>query len=177
MKIRNGFVSNSSSSSFVVIFPTEPKSVEDVKKYLFDEGQEYFTHPYDDDAGFSVDQVSETVWYDICGQKKNKIKKAIKEFKSGSLDGDGAPDYNDFSHIKDWTEKWKAYDDANEKYAKKYANSFFNIRKLKLKKLNNEEITEAIYIFHYADEDGSYGSALEHGDLFRKLKHVRISKH
>lgn len=107
MKIRNGFVSNSSSSSFVVIFPTEPKCVEDVKKYLFDEGQEYFTHPYDDDAGFSVDQVAETVWNDICGQKKNKIKKAIKEFKSGGLDVAGGPDYDDFSHIKDWNQRWK----------------------------------------------------------------------
>lgn len=54
---------------------------------------------------------------------------------------------------------------------------FFNLRKLKLKEIANEEISESVYIFSYADEDGSYGSALEHGELFNKLKHIRISKH
>jgi hypothetical protein len=40
MKIRNGFVSNSSSSSFIVALPFEPKSREDVKKTLFDNSPE-----------------------------------------------------------------------------------------------------------------------------------------
>lgn len=40
MKIRSGFVSNSSSNSFIVIFPTEPKSVDDVKNFLFDKEDE-----------------------------------------------------------------------------------------------------------------------------------------
>ncbi|HMZ46899.1 MAG TPA: gliding motility-associated C-terminal domain-containing protein [Chitinophagaceae bacterium] len=37
MKIRNGFVSNSSSSSFIVLFPKEPKNATDVKNMLFKE--------------------------------------------------------------------------------------------------------------------------------------------
>lgn len=176
MKIRSGFVSNSSSSSFVVIFPTEPKNVDDVKKYLFKEDQQYFLNPYDDD-NYTVEQVAETVWKDICDQKKNKYKKAIKELKSGSLDVDDAPDYDNFSHITDWNQRWKAYDKACEQHAKKLANKLFNLRKLKLQKINGEEINEAMYIFEYSDNDGSYFSSLEHGDLFRNLKHVRISKH
>lgn len=176
MKIRNGFVSNSSSSSFVVVFPTEPKSVEDVKKYLFKEDQQYFLNPYDDD-NYTVGQVAETVWNDICSQEKNKFKDIISEISSGSLDVADAPDYNDFYHITDWNQRWKAYDDACEKHAKKIANKMFNLRKMKLKKINGEEITEAMYIFEYSDNDGSYFSSLEHGDLFRNLKHVRISKH
>ena len=35
MKIRNGFVSNSSSSSFILVFPDEPYSVEKVKDMMF----------------------------------------------------------------------------------------------------------------------------------------------
>ena len=35
MKTRNGFVSNSSSSSFIVGFDTIPKTVEELKKLLF----------------------------------------------------------------------------------------------------------------------------------------------
>lgn len=34
MKIRNGFVSNSSSSSFIVVFDRKPESIEDVEKQL-----------------------------------------------------------------------------------------------------------------------------------------------
>lgn len=37
MKIRNGFVSNSSSSSFVVLFSHEPQNEEDLKEMMFKE--------------------------------------------------------------------------------------------------------------------------------------------
>ena len=55
---------------------------------------------------------------------------------------------------------------------------FFNIRKLKLQKINNETVeTGVLYIFEFSDNDGSYNAALEHGNLFNKLKYIRISKH
>ena len=171
MKIRNGFVSNSSSSSFIVIFPTEPKSVDDVKNFLFDKEDEMYCKDY------TVDQVAKTVWGDICDQKKNDYNIILKEFESGHLNIDGAPEYSDFSHITDFSQKVKAYKKANRKFANKVMNKFFNLRKLKLKEIAKENIEESAYIFSYADEDGSYGSALEHGDLFSKLKHIRISKH
>ena len=41
MKIRNGFVSNSSSSSFVVAFPKMPKDVQELKQILFWDQQSY----------------------------------------------------------------------------------------------------------------------------------------
>lgn len=175
MKIRNGFVSNSSSSSFVVIFPKVPKSAEDVKNMLFDKDQTLYG-AYD--SNYSIEQVAETVWSDICNQEMNDFKSAAEEFSCGTLDGNDAPDYNDFRHIKDWQEQWKQYDAAKEVYAKKKMKEFLNVRKLKLKKINKETIEDiALYIFEYSDQDGSYGCALEHGDLFHKLKHVRISKH
>jgi hypothetical protein len=176
MKIRNGFVSNSSSSSFLVLFPKEPKSVEDVKDIIFDKDQTTFFGPYD--GSWSVEQVAETIWNSIKDQEKNNITEAKEQLNSGSIDDPDAPDYDDFSHIKDWQQRYEEYDKAQEKYAKKKMKEFFNLRKLKLKKLNNEEITDnVLYIFEFSDNDGSYFSALEHGDIFRKLKHIRISKH
>lgn len=176
MKIRNGFVSNSSSSSFLVIFPRTPKSAEDVKTMLFDENQKLYGE-YDE--YYPVQQVAETVWNDICNQNKNDIRTAREELSYGGCSD--SPNYSDFVHIKDWNERSDAYNAVNEIYATKKMKEFFNpnFRKLKLKKINNEVIVDpgALYIFHYADEDGSYGSALEHGGLFNKLKYIRISKH
>jgi predicted DNA-binding protein YlxM (UPF0122 family) len=33
------------------------------------------------------------------------------------------------------------------------------------------------YCFSYSDNDGSYSSILEHGDIFENLVHVKISHH
>lgn len=172
MKIRTGFVSNSSSSSFVVLFPSEPQNVDDVKKMLFGDQEEYYGMY--DEGGWSTNAVAKTIWNDICDQQKNDFEKA-KDILSNDYNG---PDYDDFSHIEDNNERWEAYGVALEAYGKKLLKEFFNIRKLKLKKLNNESIEDGtvLYCFEYGDGD-SYGSALEHGDLFEKLKYIKISNH
>lgn len=171
MKIRTGFVSNSSSSSFVVIFPMEPKCADDVKRMLFKENQLYYGDSY------SVDQVSETVWKDILDQQKNDIEKAT-EIMGQSDFGTGSPDYDDFKHIEDNHERWEAYSDATDRYAKKALNEFFNVRKLKLKVIDGEDVEGGVmYCFSYSDNDGQYYSDLEHDGLFNNLKHVTVSQH
>ena len=46
MKIRTGFVSNSSSSSFVVAFSHRPKSVKDLKEMMFGKQEWHYTGIY-----------------------------------------------------------------------------------------------------------------------------------
>jgi hypothetical protein len=177
MKIRNGFVSNSSSSSFIVSFPKEPKSAEDVKEMLF--GDEKYYYGYYSDDFWTAEQVSETVWKDICDQNKNDYDELISQLKSvSSYDDPDAPSYDSFNHISDYQRQWELLDEASERYAKKKVKEFINIRKNKLKKLNNEYFDDAhVYVFHYADDEGSYSAAMEHGDLFKNLKHLRINRH
>ncbi len=47
MKIRNGFVSNSSSSSFVVVVPKNIDSVEEMHKFMFKKNEEFEIKYYD----------------------------------------------------------------------------------------------------------------------------------
>ena len=63
MKTRNGFVSNSSTSSFIVAFPKKPKDAADVWKFMYD-SKDGGISVYDYD-GLSHSQISSTVFDDI----------------------------------------------------------------------------------------------------------------
>jgi hypothetical protein len=176
MKIRNGFVINSSSSSFIVIFPREPKDAEDVKNILFEEGQETYLNPYPNYAKqkeWSIEQVSNTVWKDIQDQNKNNLKEAIDEISSGYLNG--SPKWSDFDYIDDWNKRCSLEVLENKRFANRKIKEFFNVNK---DNITNEDIQNiTFYIFSYSDESGEYFSSLEHGNLFDKLKHIKISHH
>ncbi|MFW5804805.1 MAG: hypothetical protein ACOCWG_06205 [bacterium] len=75
MKTRNGFVSNSSSSSFVVGFPHEPQSEKDVMKIIFHD-KEGGINPWSHTNGLSHSQIAYWVWQDF---KNKNIEKATLE--------------------------------------------------------------------------------------------------
>jgi hypothetical protein len=180
MKIRTGFVSNSSSSSFVVLFPKEPKSAADVRDMLFTNGESVYLNPYfyggNDTLSWPVSQVAETVWNDICDQKKNDFERAKMMLTYGIIEDNNSPNYKDYDYID--IEKSDKYHSDRTRYAQKKLKEFFNLRKLKLMKINDDVIPgDSMYCFEYSDNDGTYFSALEHGNLFDNLKHIRISNH
>ncbi len=184
MKIRAGFVSNSSSSNFVVAFPSVPKGYREVQKMMFGDAP-YIGNPYDNGITSTKD-IAKTVWGDLKDQrswtKKFRDQRIYETVARGWFEGH--PDYNKFKIIPQQITNlefegttvikaslnddidWKAYEKANTEAAERAVN-----------KLMEKFAGKAIYIFSYGDESGDYYSVLEHGGIFNKLPHKQISCH
>jgi len=169
MKIRNGFVSNSSSSSFVVGFPTIPRTKEKMKSFLFPDGDEFYPSPFED-RRWSNDTVAETVFNDMAGKMPLSSDEFVKatadnaEINYNSKKYEMIDTRDDGSTYK--TTDWDKLEEDRLKLSKKNADKFL--------KENNDYY---YFEFAYADEDGDYGCDLEHGDLFKALPHMRMSHH
>ena len=70
MKIRTGFVSNSSSSSFIVAFPRKPKSKEDVLSMMFGKNVDGFVNSSYGEEKISNEIIAKTVFTDITKTKQ-----------------------------------------------------------------------------------------------------------
>jgi len=166
MKIRNGFVSNSSSSSFIVAFPKVPNSRDEIKKIVLDDKNFY---------EWDADIVAQTVWDAIekqepitlhdspnaidvllykMGYKINDIEDKMHKFKLGVYKRLFNDDIDDENDIDD-----EDTDDIDE-----FLNSI-------------NTFSSFFYVFDFSDNDSRYFSDLEHKELFQRLPYLRISKH
>ena len=165
MKTRHGFVSNSSSSSFLVLFKNVPGTVADMQKMLFGD-KPYLESPYkfEGDVKYPALDVATDVFNDMSRQKPMTEREIIETIGSGWFDG--YPDLDDFKLPDPAGYDWTSHSRAGEIAAQKTWDKFVAA---------HGEGT--IYKFHYSDNDGCYGSTMEHGDLFVNLPHIRISHH
>lgn len=183
MKIRTGFVSNSSSSNFIVAFPRVPKSAKEVQKILF--GNELLFDGAYDEGRTNTEEIAKTVWGDIKPQKRWSEKFRNVNISNAVAGGwsDGV-NIENFKIIPDCITKaeyngetiitakpreqvdWDKYNEACEKEQKKVVDNL----------LEHWE-GKTIYVFTYGDEGGAYESILEHGGIFDSLPHRQISCH
>lgn len=193
MKVRYGFVSNSSSSSFIIAFILKPNGEYELEKMLFgprpdNESYPLYKNPYyypDEEGsveGWRSDIIANIVWRELKHQQPMTREQVIEEVRSGyfpghpdcNFDGDDEFDIEegDSEEVKKqkeegqrayWDSKRKETDDAAADCLDKFM----------------ETLPEGaqLFTFEYSDNDGEMFQAMEHGDLFRRFQNIKISKH
>jgi hypothetical protein len=193
MKIRNGFVSNSSSSSFVIIFDRKPESYNDLLNMMFPGCKE------DDNLGnycgeneeYAVSQVVNRVWNDLPVINQEEVITTILEM----LDSGNALYNSEISEFVDKVlvnkilelqtvlndETWDA-DRSDHQRNMDIENKIHwlkeKVAKIVIKTLKEKNSTKWFALLEYTDTgEGPFGAFMEHGDVFSNVKCVRISHH
>lgn len=141
MKIRNGFVSNSSSSSFVLAFKKRPKTAADIREEIFGTETEY-PNPYshNDVTSFPVDPICEFLFASLKftplkirkmmeDEIRGEISYSIAEVGKARVRGSS----NSFYSTDDGYESSDVYsqrriDDEKEKLKKHYPKVKWDVR-------------------------------------------------
>jgi hypothetical protein len=171
MKIRMGFVTNSSSSSFIVAFDKVPNSWEEVLEMLFDADKATVSEY---DLSMGTKEVAQIVFEDISKQTPNNLKELKETFHGFD---DGLEKYKNYTKLEE--KRWE-FPFGSEEYNKLYdelnalSDEFEEIHFKKFLKKNKDK---QLYIFSYSDNDGTQGTLMEHAGIFENLPHVRISRH
>lgn len=188
MKIRNGFVSNSSSSSFVVGFKEIPKTIGQTIDLLFPSGEKCISF-YDTDA--HVYEVAEQVFEDLEEAPTLTKEEVIEEVCSGYFPGWPEEDWRHTPSAefrRDFEKKTgkRVFDDeeASEKW-RNLRDKEWKAHEQAIKEAATEYVEENWHLFEdckclrfsYADDNGPFFALMEHGDIFHNLPHIRVSHH
>lgn len=158
MRFKLDYITNSSSSSFLVVFDKLPETVTEMRELLFADRME-FQNPYNDELFWSTDEIAEIVLGDTHEARLDELSGFFEERSSNDVELD---EFSLPEHRFDWEGYRKAVNakarESLARFLSRHSGKYF-------------------CVYEYSDNDGSLGSAMEHGNIFRRLEHIRLSKH
>lgn len=201
MEVRNGHVSNSSSSSFIVAFSRKPRRSDDVYEEMFptDEAKnrKWMGHPYERDP---VDHrsVATAVWRDVRHQEPLTKEELIEFLRECSYQLGADP------NLRGLAQEYRSLSDkffdvfppggltaASEEQIAEWERARDEIMNQmqsigeKMATIITEEYFSAnegkvYYRLTYSDNDGSFWTFMEHGNIWRYMPDdavIRVSHH
>jgi len=195
MKVRNGFVSNSSSSSFLVGIPSDCTTFEKFLEHgvyvaIWDEDQPERS-PLDEPVGVEGMNIRDCIrmlWEDLLrGNHKADMNNWIDRVSSSYPPSCAWQAYN-YEFVNAFLTPSNIHDVYEVTYNKGVADKI----KMRLEKIGKEWnflVGEAmirdmfeyyddnVYEISYSDNDGELSALMEHGGFWRYVPHVSISEH
>ena len=170
MKTRTAFVSNSSSSSFVIALERKPESVEEMQRWLFG-NDPFFPNPYpygDAPSEYPAKDIAQRVFDDLQDQEPLTEEEIAERITWGCNEADlwTSEMIQRVCKKDDGSMDWEKMEEMMKEEAVRVA-----------KKFRSRWPRRECYVLSYSDNKPAPETAMEHGDLFALIPHLTVSNH
>ena len=170
MKLKTDFVTNSSSSSFIVVFDKKITQFEDVE-HLIPGPETKALQVYEDAKAQTATKISDKLI--------DRIAIELTYGYNDDLPGLGYSEYQKSFCERENINHKQLYENRSwqQAFYKEYENATMKASKKKAIDFIKQHEGKYLYMFNYGDEDGQFMSEMEHGATFSRVPHIHISKH
>jgi hypothetical protein len=172
MKFRHGFVSNSSSSNFVLAFDKKPASVAELCRLMFDGAKTWEDEDYEyriaQEQFIPTLKIAQAVYVQL--NKELALDEILEEFTNGWLLDDNDNDNDNDNDPPKWdSPERQEWEDAEQERINIKALEYFNNWKCP-----NDQV---FFTVSFSDNESAFYSMCEHSGIFFNIHNVQISHH